>query len=135
MTAPHDATLMQMLVRQYISAMETDNVEGVKRLSRDPATLEYPGGLKFPCVERLLEWSKTRHKGIRHMIEDIRIIASGTDAVAYVDGILRGTWMDDTTFEGIRFIYKFDISGDCITYTRLWSDVADTILKNGRTTT
>jgi hypothetical protein len=120
---------MEKLVRRYIGAMETDNIEEVRRLSCDSATLEYPGGLKFPGVENLLKWSKTRHRGIRHLIEGIQIVAAGADAVAYVDGTLSGTWMDYTRFDGIGFIYKFRISGGRIADTRLWSDVADAILK------
>jgi hypothetical protein len=117
------------LVARYIRAMETDDVETVKRLSQAAAALEYPGGSTFPSVEKLIEWSKTRHKGIRHVIEDICVASTGVTAIAYVDGTLRGAWMDDTNFEGIRFIYKFDINDGLIARTRLWSDVADTVLK------
>jgi hypothetical protein len=120
---------IERLVSQYIRAMESDDVETVKRLSHATAALEYPGGLKFPSVEKLLEWSKSRHRGIRHVIEDIRVMTTGPDVVAYVDGTLRGTWMDGTTFEGIRFIYKFHVRDASVAHTRLWSDIADALLK------
>ena len=117
------------LVRNYIRAMETDNIQTVGRLSNDGAGLEYPGGVTFDSLESLLKWSKTRHKGIRHTISEVRVVEiKETQAVVYVDGTLHGTWNDGSKFEGIGFIYRFRVIKDRIEHTRLWSDVADRVL-------
>lgn len=118
------------LVRDYIRAMETDNIETVARLSNDGAGLEYPGGVTFNSLESLLKWSKTRHKGIRHAISEVRVVEiDETQAIVYVDGTLHGTWNDGSKFEGIGFIYRFRVSNNRVAHTRLWSDVADRVLK------
>ncbi len=53
-------------------------------------------------------------------------------AVAYVSGTLEGTWNDNSNFEGIRFIYRFDIRSGKVAETRLWSDVAEVLRRSGK---
>lgn len=115
------------LIRDYLAAMQSDDIAKVKSLSGPNATLEYPGAMRFDSPESLLQWSKGRHKGVRHKIDVIDQLAQGDDTIIYASGTLEGTWNDDNTFSDIRFIYRFCVSSGVVVETRLWSDVADTL--------
>jgi hypothetical protein len=116
-------------VIRYIDAMQSGDVRAVKSVTvREPA-LEYPGGVRFSSIDALLDWARGRHRGIHHDVLTYDEIGESGDVIAYVSGILSGTWLDGSQFEGIRFIYRFTVSDERITAAQLWSDIADALRK------
>jgi hypothetical protein len=73
-----------------------------------------PGTDPMAKLSELIEWSKGRCRFVKKTHDGFDDMHSGGVAVVYARGTLYGEWMDGTPFEGIRFINRFEISGDKI---------------------
>ena len=49
--------------------------------------------------------------------DDVRLV--------YCFGTLSGEWLDGTSFEGIRFIDRFEVVGDKISRQDVWNDMGE----------
>ena len=115
------------LVRQYLDAMEARDLDSARALLGDGFTMTFPATEPMKTPEQLIEWSKPRYRFVKKSYDAYETFkGEGDTAVVYCRGTLFGEWPDGTPFDGIRFIDRFEVTGDKITRQDVWNDMAET---------
>lgn len=115
------------LVRTYLSAMESRDIDAARAMLGDGFTMTFPGTGPMTTLEQLIAWAKPRYRFVTKTYDGFEALQSPTDAtVVYARGTLSGEWPDATPFSGIRFIDRFEIIGGRITRQDVWNDIAET---------
>ncbi len=118
------------VVREFLAAMETRDLEKAQSMLADDFTMVFPGARPMRKLEELIAWAKDRYARVAKTYERFDT-APGADGVAvYCFGTLHGEWLDGRAFEGIRFIDRFTIADGKIADQRVWNDMGETLLKS-----
>ena len=59
----------EVIVREYLSAMEKRDLETAKQYLSDDFTMVFPGGASFKKIEDLISWSGKRYRNIKKSFE------------------------------------------------------------------
>ncbi|KIN70474.1 Tautomerase enzyme family [Sulfitobacter noctilucae] len=114
------------VVRTYLSAMEQRDLGAAEAMLAPDFAMQFPGAAPMTRLSELIAWSKPRYKSVAKTYEGFDAMQSeGAAAVVYARGILHGVWLDGTTFDGIRFIDRFEIIDGKITHQDVWNDMAE----------
>jgi len=114
------------IVRDYLAAMEARELEKARAMLGDGFTMIFPGTEPMRALEELIEWSKPRYKFVTKTYDGFDAMQSAGDAaIVYCHGTLQGEYHDDSTFEGIRFIDRFEVTDGKITRQDVWNDMAE----------
>lgn len=115
------------VVRDYLTAMEARALEKAKALLADGFSMHFPGTGPMTALEQLIEWAKPRYRFVTKTYSGFESLQTpGAAAVVYCRGTLSGEWPDGTTFEGIRFIDRFELIAGRLTRQDVWNDIAET---------
>jgi hypothetical protein len=113
------------VVRLFLDLMERRQLPEAQALLAPGFAMTFPGNVSPPSLEALVEWAKNRYRFVRKTYEHVEVCGSGGDhAVVYCSGTLSGEWLDQTTFEGIRFIDRFELRSGLIRRQSVWNDMA-----------
>ena len=114
------------IVRDYLSAMERRDLDTAKKLLGTGFQMTFPGTGPMSTLEELIAWSRPRYAFVAKDYDGFDE-AKGPDdiTVVYCRGTLHGEWPDGTTFNGIRFIDRFEVSGGRIVKQDVWNDLAE----------
>lgn len=113
-------------IRRYLSAMEERDLDAAKAMHGEGFTMQFPGATPMTGLQELLEWSKSRYRHVQKTYERFDAMQSeGSATLVYCFGTLAGTWLDGTTFEGIRFIDRFELVDGKITRQDVWNDLGE----------
>ena len=119
------------LVRAFLTAMQSRDLETAQSFLSKSFTMTFPGTEPMESLTQLIDWAKPRYAHISKTYEGFDTIQSAGDAaIVYCRGTLSGEWLDGTSFEGIRFIDRFEVVGDTITKQDVWNDIAETRAKS-----
>ena len=118
----NDAGLM---VRQYLDAMESRDLEKAQTYLARNFQMTFPGGVTFSSLQSLVDWSKTRYRSISKSYQHVEQSQSDGDTIVYCSGTLQGVWLDGGEFSGIRFIDRFVIRDGLIAQQEVWNDLAE----------
>ncbi|HSW17655.1 MAG TPA: nuclear transport factor 2 family protein [Ramlibacter sp.] len=121
--APHpDASA---LVRDFLGRMQERQLDAARELLAPDFVMQFPGAATMTRLEELLEWARTRYQRVAKRIE--RVDESWGDGVTTVHcaGTLHGVWLDGSSFEGVRFIDRFEVAGGLIQRQDVWNDLAE----------
>ena len=113
------------VVRAYLDALEKRDLDAARALLADDFVATFPGGAAIRTPEELAEWARGRYRSVRKVYERTDEAAGAEGVAVYVFGTLSGTWLDGTTFEGIRFIDRFTVTAGRIRDQRVWNDLAE----------
>mgnify|MGYP001104135549 CR=1 FL=1 len=114
------------VVMDYLAAMEARELEKARVMLGDGFTMTFPGTASMHTLEELIEWSRPRYKFVTKTYEGFDAMqGAGDAAIVYCRGTLQGEYHDDSTFEGIRFIDRFEVTGGKITKQDVWNDMAE----------
>jgi 4-oxalocrotonate tautomerase family enzyme len=114
------------IVKGYLAAMEARELDKARAFLGDGFTMTFPGTAPMGTLEELIDWSKPRYKFVTKNYDGFDAMQSAGDAaIVYCRGTLRGEYHDDSTFEGIRFIDRFEIEDGKITRQDVWNDMAE----------
>jgi hypothetical protein len=105
--------------------MERRQLPEAQALLAPDFAMTFPGNVSPPSLDALVEWAKNRYRFVRKTYEHVEVC--GTDherAVVYCSGTLSGEWLDQTPFEGIRFIDRFELRSGLIRRQSVWNDMA-----------
>ena len=92
--------------------------------------MTFPGTAPMHSLEELIAWSKPRYRSIARTFDGFDAMqGAGDAAIVYCRGTLSGEYHDGSTFEGIRFIDRFEITDGSITRQDVWNDMAETRAK------
>lgn len=112
-------------VKTFLDALMRRDMEAVNIMLAPGFRMVVTGGHVFASPAEFAAFSKGRHKGARKTTDRYDAIPGDDGMVVYAMGSMAGTWNDDTTFEGVRYIDRFEIAHGKITDMRVWSDMAE----------
>lgn len=114
------------IVTDYLAAMEARELDKARAMLGDGFTMTFPGTAPMATLEELIEWSRPRYKFVTKTYDGFDAMQSAGDAaIVYCRGTLQGEYHDDSRFEGIRFIDRFEIEDGKITRQDVWNDMAE----------
>ncbi|PSL18088.1 tautomerase family protein [Shimia abyssi] len=114
------------IVKDYLAAMEARKLETARAMLGDGFAMTFPGTAPMRTLEELIEWSKPRYKFVTKTYDGFDAMQGvGDAAIVYCRGMLQGEYHDGSTFEGIRFVDRFEITGGRITRQDVWNDMAE----------
>ena len=90
----------------------------------------FPGNVKMNTLQALVAWSRPRYQSITKTIEHLDESWRGDGAVVFASGHLSGVFHNGDTFEGIRFIDRFEVVDGKIERQDVWNDLG--VLLAGR---
>ncbi|WP_425091826.1 nuclear transport factor 2 family protein [Tropicimonas sp. S265A] len=113
------------IVRAFLTALETRNLEQAAHHLAPGCVMTFPGGVRMTRLDDLVAWSKPRYTRIRKAFEGFETLQAADNQVVYCRGTLSGTGTDGRSFDGIRFIDRFEVSGGLITRQDVWNDMGE----------
>ena len=115
------------MVRQFLTLMQERNLKAASALLAPDFVMHFPGHTAMHALDELVNWAKGRYNSIAKDYE--RFDESWADGytVVYCSGTLRGVWLDGNSFEGVRFIDRFEIADGKIRRQDVWNDLAETL--------
>jgi hypothetical protein len=113
------------VVRAFLQSMQKRELAAARGHLAIGFEMVFPGGARMTRLEELLEWASGRYRSIAKNYE--RFDESWQDGVTVVfcSGTLQGAWPDGTTFEGIRFVDRFELVDGKIRRQEVWNDLAE----------
>ena len=121
------------IIRDFLAAMEARDLETAESMLAVGFTMHFPAMPPMTRLRELIEWAAPRYQFVRKTYEGFDTAISGGAPIVYARGTLSGAWPDGTAFEGIRFIDRFEISGDMIARQEVWNDIAETLRNEAAT--
>ena len=85
----------------------------------------FPGDARMTRLEVLVEWASGRYRSVAKDYERFDQCWGEGVTVVYCSGTLRGTWLDGTAFQGIRFVDRFELADGRIRRQEVWNDLAE----------
>ena len=113
------------LALSFLKAMEARDVDAAETMLGTGFRMTFPGTRPMASIEELIDWAKDRYRSVKKSITSVEAFHLDGCAVVYVIGTLSGEWPDDTLFEGIRFIDRFEIKGGKLISQDVWNDIAE----------
>ena len=114
------------IVRGFLAAMEARDIERAQSMLGSGFSMRFPGTPAMHSLEELIAWAKPRYRFVKKSYEGIDAMQSrGSETLVYCRGTLSGEWPDGSSFEGIRFIDRFELEGGKIMHQDVWNDIAE----------
>ena len=113
------------IVRDFLTKMEARDLGGAAVHLAEDFTMTFPGYARFTELESLVVWARERYQSVTKSYEGFDTAYHGTTSTVFCYGTLSGTWLDGTSFSGIRFIDRFELEGETITAQMVWNDLAE----------
>ncbi len=112
------------LVRSFLEAMQARDLEAAGRFLAPTFTMHFPGSGPLHRLQELVEWSRPRYKYVGKTFERFEESWGEECTVVFCTGTLQGEWLDGSSFEGIRFVDRFEVSGGLLQRQDVWNDLA-----------
>jgi ketosteroid isomerase-like protein len=113
------------IVRTFLDALQRRDLDAVNAMLAPGFRMTVTGGHVFASPAEFAAFSKGRHKGARKTTDRYDAMPGDDCTVVYAMGSMAGTWNDDRTFDGVRYIDRFEVAHGKITDMQVWSDMAD----------
>lgn len=118
----------ERIVRSFLAAVEARDIEAAAAMLSPGCMMQFPGARPMTSLDAVVAWAAPRYRLVRKTIDGMDVVP-GTqdgDATVYCRGTLSGEWPDGTSFEGIRFIDRFELSAGGISRQDVWNDIGET---------
>ena len=115
------------MVRQFLALMQARDLTAASAMLAPEFVMHFPRHTAMHTLGELVSWAQGRYTSVAKDYE--RFDESWADGytVVYCSGTLRGVWLDGSSFEGVRFIDRFEIADGKIRRQDVWNDLADTL--------
>ena len=113
------------IARRYLAAMERRDLDEATSLVHAQASFVFPGGATRTSLADIVAGSDKRYQFVGKTIERCDASVQDGVTVVYVIGMLHGRWLDGQSFEGIRFIDRFEIEAGLIRRQEVWNDAGE----------
>ena len=113
-------------VLSFLESLGSREFEKAKLHLADGFSMHFPGAEPMFDLHEFVEWSKPRYSSIEKHIEGTEAFGSPDGiTVVYCRGTLSGVWVDGSSFDGIRFIDRFELVGGRIQRQEVWNDLGE----------
>jgi len=126
-----DQTDAVEIVQTFLRLVEARDLAAATRYLADDVTITFPGGRTFTDLDEQVASSAGRFRSVTKIFEGFDTAAAAGGSVVYVFGTLTGRRLDETPFDGVRFIDRFVIKNGRITDQRVWNDIAESGVLSG----
>jgi len=114
------------IAKNYLAAMEERDLERAATFVSPDASFVFPGGKRPQGLAAIVAGSATRYQFVGKIVDRYDAAAAADGGVTvYVLGTLHGRWLDGRTFEGIRFVDRFEIRDGKIRSQEVWNDAGE----------
>ena len=121
------------VVTAFLNALEMRDLDlAATHLSANFA-MTFPDKVQMHTLQELVDWSRPRYQSITKTVEHLDESWRGDGAVVYVSGTLSGVFHNGDTFEGIRFIDRFEVVDGKIERQDVWNDLGAMLAERTRT--
>ncbi|MFW8565039.1 tautomerase family protein [Orrella sp. 11846] len=117
-TAPAD------IVKDFLLAMQARDLQKANTYLASGFTMTFPGSEPMTTLAELVEFSKDRYRFVKKNFESFDTAWQDDLAIVYCHGTLYGEALDGSSFEGIRFMDRFEVRGSQLTKQQVWNDLA-----------
>ena len=114
-----------VLVKNYLAAMEARDLAAAQAFLDDEFETVFPGTRPMKSLAEVIDWAKGRYRFVKKKGEVVEAFHNGSASVVYVRGVLFGEWPDGSSFDGIRFIDRFEVREGRIARQEVWNDIAE----------
>lgn len=114
------------VVRDFLDMVSQSDLDGAREMLGENFVMRFPGSVQMTRLEEAVEWSGTRYAEISKSYDHDEIVAGADAAVVYLHGTQSGRWADGATFDGVRFIERFEVTNGRITLQEVWNDTTET---------
>ena len=115
------------MVRQFLALMQGRDLKAATALLAPGFEMHFPGHPAMHALDELVSWAKNRYSSIAKDYQRFDENWADGFTVVYCSGTLRGVWLDGSSFEGVRFIDRFEIADGKIRRQDVWNDLAETL--------
>ena len=115
------------LVRHFLALMQARELPAASALLAPDFVMHFPGHTAMHTLGELVSWAQGRYASVAKDYERFDESWGDGVTVVYCSGSLRGVWLDGSSFEGVRFIDRFEIADGKIRRQDVWNDLADTL--------
>ncbi|ETX28778.1 tautomerase [Roseivivax isoporae LMG 25204] len=112
-------------VRRYLDAMEARDLDAARAMLGPRFSMNFPGTGPMTDLAELVAWSRPRYRHVTKTYEGMDVCPSPGPVTVYARGTLSGAWPDGDSFEGVRFIDRFELQDGLITRQDVWNDIAE----------
>ena len=112
------------LVRHFLDCMQNRDLVAASALLAPDFAMRFPGSPVLHRLEELVEFSRGRYRNVSKIYERFDPTWTDSGAIVYCFGTLYGNWLDGSSFEGIRFIDRFEVTKGMISRQDVWNDLA-----------
>jgi hypothetical protein len=120
-----ECTNASEMVRNFLSLMQTGDITSASELLAPDFVMQFPGHAAMHALSEQEARAKGRYKSVAKDYEHFDESWADGFTVVYCSGTLRGVWLDGSSFEGVRFIDRFEIAGEKIRRQDVWNDLAE----------
>lgn len=128
---PDDAEI----VRRYLEASMVPDPETAARYLAEGVIITFTGGRVFDHPSGPAAFNASRYSWVKKRMERFDVASGEHETVVYCIGTLYGAWPDGETFEGNRYIDRFELRNGKIVKMDVWNDSAERILARMNMTT
>ena len=111
------------VVTAFLKALEIRDLDLAATHLSANFEMVFPDKVHMRRLQELVEWSRPRYLSITKNIEHLDESWRGEGAVVYVSGTLSGVFHNGDSFEGIRFIDRFEVVDGKIARQDVWNDL------------
>jgi ketosteroid isomerase-like protein len=123
-TLPEEA----QIIREYLDASMKPDPDLAATYVADDVTITFTGGRVFNHPSGPTGFNAKRYKWVKKKMDRFDVARGADGVVVYSVGTLYGEWPDGTTFEGNRYVDRFEVHDGKITKMDVWNDSAERIL-------
>ena len=113
------------IVRAFLDALGQRDLDAASGHLGSGFRVTVTGGHVFASPAEFAAFSKGRHKSAKKTTDRFDEIPGEDSTVVYAMESMAGTWNDNTSFEGIRYVDRFEVAHGKIVDMRVWSDMAE----------
>lgn len=113
------------LVREFLQRMQDRDLDGARALLAPDFVMNFPGAAPMTHLEQLIEWARGRYRQVAKRFERFDECWADGRTVVHCSGTLHGTWLDGTSFEGVRFLDRIEVADGLIRRQDVWNDLGE----------
>ncbi|RUR39508.1 nuclear transport factor 2 family protein [Vreelandella populi] len=111
-------------VRAFLQALEMRNLAEAEAFLAPGAVMQFPDAPPMYRLSELVDWAKNRYHHVQKTFHAIDRVIKENHTLVFCHGELSVEWLDGSTFTGVRFIDRFELTDGLITRQDVWNDLA-----------
>ncbi|GHE21750.1 nuclear transport factor 2 family protein [Halomonas urumqiensis] len=114
----------EQLVRAFLDAMQSRDLQAARALLADDFHMTFPGGVEMTRLEELVAWASERYRFVHKRFDAFDTCDKEDHSVVVCHGELSGEWPDGSPFAGVRFIDRFEVRDGKLARQAVYNDLA-----------